>query len=796
LEDGSKLVQEMTETRWSELMPRLYVSSMEYQAGLIPVTATDAATNTAIDKHLANSLALHPDLTAAWIGWTNGDVSGMRRECWYSTCTTIDYDLLTQFTRSEASTSSELVRYSTSTVAGVTTRTPSSVGNKGRYSVEKNECYILAMAAGRETGMYGTSVLSRITFSENENMLITFCQAFYNSAGTALGVIAIDTEVSFLSYQLAGLAPSASDDMVVIEKYGEVVASSQFEIRFPSSSGGTSRVNITTSGRDNIREQSLALLKTYGDFTSAQNYSEFHSTFAEKTGHMASWTSPYPALSQRLSDWTFVVVIERAIYFGSLDLESDKTVAILAFAFTALGYLFSVLFTSHQKVSQDKSAWSKSTRSLMLSDMIEQEELDAYSSTGKLQRTQGNEIAECFPPAVDWRDTESEQSLESDYMSDSMAAAGVGATGAGVGSDVHKSALADHVHEFSAQHAQFGKAPKLKIDVGALPGAEADSSLQDWSMIHQNGWACQCSKDVDLKDVDRCHTCAWKSADLLELAQNQKLTNKLLTATRLRLEPLVARFEENELGRNQRRNKMHQKSVEFLYDSIQRNQNVFDIICLEAKFGEDSRAIWIYKQYDGWLYNWLHHLLLTLFIFAEFIPFSDTRIAIDSVLMFVFTCDTSMAVWARVQVHGVTLDRFTAHSVLINALMWVLIVLEIVVRKDAFLGICRPMMFIVKTQIVRDTIRVLSKCIEQSWVILALLFTAVTIAAIMAMLLFNNKFDPNSGHTVDTFFDSFVYIFVYLTSGENYDALVYQGLTLGKATFSSSSQWLWLESCS
>jgi len=80
-------------------------------------------------------------------------------------------------------------------------------------------------------------------------------------------------------------------------------------------------------------------------------------------------------------------------------------------------------------------------------------------------------------------------------------------------------------------------------------------------------------------------------------------------------------------------------------------------------------------------------------------------------------------------------------------------------------------------------------------VILALLFTAVTIAAIMAMLLFSNKFDPNSGHTVDTFFDSFVYIFVYLTSGENYDALVYQGLTLGKA-FSSSSQWLWLESCS
>ena len=97
---------------------------------------------------------------------------------------------------------------------------------------------------------------------------------------------------------------------------------------------GTSRVNITTSGRDNIREQSLVLLRKNGDFTQAQNYSEFHSTFAEKTGQMASWQSAYSALSTRLSEWTFVVVIERAIYFGSLDQESDKTVAILAFSFT------------------------------------------------------------------------------------------------------------------------------------------------------------------------------------------------------------------------------------------------------------------------------------------------------------------------------------------------------------------------------------------------------------------------------------------------------------------------------
>ena len=190
----------------------------------------------------------------------------------------------------------------------------------------------------------------------------------------------------------------------------------------------------------------------------AQNYSEFHSAYAESAGSMASWQSAYPALSgdrpahslflcavvssavslllcclcvcclllctllscafhlcasplcsssvlslcalssfvrfssalfislrssssllfslsalfasvcfsmllithaaaATLAEWTYIIISPRAVYFGTLDHESDKTFAILVFSFTALSYMFSVLFKWQKGAKSDKM-WS------------------------------------------------------------------------------------------------------------------------------------------------------------------------------------------------------------------------------------------------------------------------------------------------------------------------------------------------------------------------------------------------------------------------------------------------------
>ena len=390
-----------------------------------------------------------------------------------------------------------------------------------------------------------------------------------------------------------------------------------------------------------------------------------------------------------------------------------------------------MLFTGHQQVEADKAKWSKATRSRMLSSMVEQEELDNYSLSCNKPRMKSDSLTSsasrgaCASGGASAALSDQTPEVDSVVRDRSSSAVG-GGTGASL---QHTSELAEHV-----QHSQFDNATELKIPVIATGvEAEADSNnQQDWSAACDKGWSCQCKEKVEVDtdaemsssplpstDVNICQTCAWEAANLLQLAGNQRMTKKLLTATRLRLEPMVAQWEHHELCPIQRRSKLHKKSVEYLNDSIQRQQNVFEIICLESKFGEGSNAVWLFKQFDGWLYNSLHHFLLFVFIMSEFTPSGSLRTATDISLMLAFTGDTIMLVWAKAQVHGTKLDgsllfSTTGASAVINTAMWFLIMLDAVTGQDAYLGMCRPLMMILKAQIVRDSLRVLFKCIEHS----------------------------------------------------------------------------------
>ena len=57
-------------------------------------------------------------------------------------------------------------------------------------------------------------------------------------AGTVLGVIGIDLPLKFVSELLHSGVPTKDSDFVTVEKYGEVVGSSEFELSFHVSSGG------------------------------------------------------------------------------------------------------------------------------------------------------------------------------------------------------------------------------------------------------------------------------------------------------------------------------------------------------------------------------------------------------------------------------------------------------------------------------------------------------------------------------------------------------------------------------
>ena len=97
--------------------------------------------------------------------------------------------------------------------------------------------------------------------------------------------------------------------------------------------------------------------------------------------------------------------------------------------------------------------------------------------------------------------------------------------------------------------------------------------------------------------------------------------------------------------RNEKKSEfLGRKSAEYLA-MVRDDHDVFETICMEAKFGEDSVEAYVCKLYDEHYVNVLFHILLFLFIVSEFIPFGIGRIVIDGLFISCFTADTLMQCW-------------------------------------------------------------------------------------------------------------------------------------------------------
>ena len=70
-------------------------------------------------------------------------------------------------------------------------------------------------------------------------------------------------------------------------------------------------------------------------------------------------------------------------------------------------------------------------------------------------------------------------------------------------------------------------------------------------------------------------------------------------------------------------------------------------------------------------------------------------------------------------------------------------------------------------------LRVCLSCVIQVMSMIILFFTVVSIAAIFCSALYHDKLDPDTGQTLDTFFDSFISMYVFLEGADNWEDLVY-----------------------
>lgn len=85
-----------------------------------------------------------------------------------------------------------------------------------------------------------------------------------------------------------------------------------------------------------------------------------------------------------------------------------------------------------------------------------------------------------------------------------------------------------------------------------------------------------------------------------------------------------------------------------------------------------------------------------------------------------------------------------------------------------FHDLLRPWMLITKIYEVRAAIALMAMSIYKAARIFYFFFAVIIIAAITVNIMFYKKFDPQLGDTVDGFLETFINMFIFMTSGENW----------------------------
>ena len=276
------------------------------------------------------------------------------------------------------------------------------------------------------------------------------------------------------------------------------------------------------------------------------------------------------------------------------------------------------------------------------------------------------------------------------------------------------------------------------------------------------------------------------ASDALELAKidaghkEPDVRLVLYAVVEKKLEALIETWNIDPSDEEQISTRLRAKAVEF-YKLAEKGLDVVPALTLQSTFGDDS---WQYKCYSASQTNMARNFLyitMVVFIWCAYTDDPVTKSSVGILCLIPYTVDTVMLAWQDWYAGAKPgLSRKTFLPILINALLWGTQLASaidsslndnrnFILVEDFF----RPWMLLVKSPALTNALLLLIRCIHEAREIFFYLFTVVSIAAIMVNLLFWQKWDPTEGQTVDNFLESFVYTFIFMTSGENWDGAYY-----------------------
>ena len=254
-------------------------------------------------------------------------------------------------------------------------------------------------------------------------------------------------------------------------------------------------------------------------------------------------------------------------------------------------------------------------------------------------------------------------------------------------------------------------------------------------------------------------------------SSSAKRQDLLCHAFQCRLAPLV---ESWCLERNALEVKLRTKAMEYLL-AASLGRSVFLLCSLEGKYSQSSLMVFLLQLVTT--PQWRHMCSVAMFTFLglELIQDKSWQLGGDVGILCLFTVDT--CVWRLSHFHAVGQIVLVTWCYLAVVLtLWVFLTVHQAYGVN--MGVVRPLLLLAWNGNIRMSLYVLCRCIYDSVAIIAMLLIVIGLSGQVVNLLYIDRF--TQGHCLDTFFQSYIEMFVYLTSLDNFNDIVWQAYAISR----------------
>eukprot|EP00658_Telonema_sp_P-2_P003541 TRINITY_DN11317_c0_g1_i11.p1 TRINITY_DN11317_c0_g1~~TRINITY_DN11317_c0_g1_i11.p1 ORF type:complete len:1284 (-),score=233.84 TRINITY_DN11317_c0_g1_i11:85-3936(-) len=555
-----------------------------------------------------------------------------------------------------------------------------------------------------------------------EPRLLTVSPLFKPGAALPFAVLSIERSPAQVSRELRRMvAPSPGSTIALLEPAGEVIARDRGQLSLRNTAGAWTKANATLM-QDQLGTVSANLLEEFR--TMPASHGQYSGRGAMLWASAPAATRVFIPPWGILWNWTLVQAVPRRVFFDSLDDSLDVTFATLVFAPAALLFVTVVAFRFLEGRLQRATEITEAALAVVRHSV----------STG-FARSKG--ASESEAPCPGEQEPVTKRADEPDVAGGDLRA------------------------EDNVTSSQGDQDTLVHVKTQRVRSADQQEPRErSWTLEH---WLFP--------------------KNPLDCTMDQ-----LVASTRETLRPLVACWEDashDGPDSDALDARMKAKSTDY-FKMVAAGVPLHGLCRIEAYYGEDSFRVTAYKVVQHPICRGISSVAAFSLLVVEVAPRCPLTTVLDLLLASVVTADVLthfIAVWTTSK--GIPAANVIPYLLLIA--LWHAILVPIFVEKAQdvhAVAFVKPLVVMLCVRQTRAALRVFAQALVDVKAVFGVFLCVVVHAAIMMLLLFKDKYRVNTtlGLTADSFTDSFVAMFIFITSGENWTQIVYPMYEISKVS--------------